>query len=280
MTRFQRSFASTVIALSLVLAAGVAALHLTAQSPLAAQGMGGMDMGGDGFTEQQAIDLAAAHQAFVYGLENYPGWTAAAYDTRNAYGIWRVQFWDAEGSSLGWADVRSTNQRVYAWESYAGVNDAQRSAAEPVLREFLAGSDEILDLMDDPAQYDIYVDYDPNNRWWGVYIARGSDSMYVIVAFDDNFAFTNPRLLRIYFEIQSYDEWFAANEDLATSKAFELVEISEAVAGVEGWETRVERVEDAPNQWTVYFMLGDAVLAQATVDLDSNTILSYQVGEM
>jgi hypothetical protein len=46
-------------------------------------------------TTDDAINLAATHSSFAKGLEDRPGWSAVAYDTKNYYGIWRVQFYDA-----------------------------------------------------------------------------------------------------------------------------------------------------------------------------------------
>jgi hypothetical protein len=229
------------------------------------------------YTEQDAIALAAESDAFAIGLEAHEGWTAAAYNTRNAYNIWRVQFWNANGEDLGWADVSPERGRVYSWESYTGASEGQKAQATPILQDFIAHEPQILELIDSPEQYDIYVDYDSWGGFWGVYIARGADSIYAVVDFEDDFEFTNPRLVRIYFEVMSYDEWVAANEDLATSKAFEQAEIAAAVNGVEGWESYVERVESAENLWKVSFMLGDQTLAQATVDLDASAIVEYQV---
>lgn len=230
------------------------------------------------YTEDDAITVAAEHPAFATGLDGHPGWTAAAYDTGNAYGIWRVQFWDANGDDLGWADVSPAKASVYSWESYVGASDALNSEAEPILRDFIANHPDILSLMQDPAQYDLYIDYDSSGGFWGVYIARGADSVYAVVDFEDDFAFTSPKLSRLYFEVMGYEEWFAANEDLATSKAFEQPEIAAAVNGVEGWEAHVERGED--NLWTVYFMQGDQALAQVTVNLEMDAIVEYNIAGM
>ncbi|MBI5961137.1 MAG: hypothetical protein HY866_20540, partial [Chloroflexi bacterium] len=71
-----------------------------------------------GYTPQEAIDLAAAHAAFVDGLAARPGWTAAAYDSKNSYGIWHVQFWDTDGEDLGWADLSLERSKVYSWDVY------------------------------------------------------------------------------------------------------------------------------------------------------------------
>ncbi|HEX2619782.1 MAG TPA: hypothetical protein VHL11_06535 [Phototrophicaceae bacterium] len=224
--------------------------------------------------EDAAIVLAAGHTAFASGLSAHPGWTAAAYNTKNTYGIWRVQFWDVNGEDLGWADVNPVKARVYSWESHVGVTDAQKIAAEPALRSVVATAPEVLELMENPSQYEMYVDYNSWAKAWGVYIANGADSLYVLVQFDDDTALTNPKVLGIYFELMSYDEWFSSNKDLATATAFDQPEIAAAVRDVAGWQSEVERSGDL---WTVYFKAEDQVLAQATVNLDSGKVVDFKV---
>ena len=74
---------------------------------------------------QDAINLAAAHSSFANGLADRPGWTAVAYDTKNLYGIWRVQFYDAEGNDLGWSDISLEKQKVYAWETNFDITESE-----------------------------------------------------------------------------------------------------------------------------------------------------------
>ncbi len=225
-------------------------------------------------TEASAIAIAAASEGFAGGLEAHPGWTAAAYDTRNAYGIWRVQFWDAAGEDLGWADVNPVKGKVYSYESHVGVTDAQRAATEPVLREYIASAPEITELMENPGQYEMYIDRDNWSGYWGVYIARPSAALYVVVDFADEATLRDPYVVRLYFEVMSYDEWFSSTEQLAVAKAFEQPEIAAAINGVEGWEATSEREGDL---WTIYFMQGDQELARAVIDMANETILSFSI---
>lgn len=231
------------------------------------------------FTEQDAVDLAAGHPAFAEGLDANPGWTAAAYDTENDYGIWHVQFWDGSGEDLGWADVSPARERVYTWETHFGATDTQRSAAETILIDFVAGLPEVNDLIDDPAQYNMYVDYNGWAQAWGVYLDRGEDSLYILVRFAGIVpsSLDNPQLVSISFpEIMSYEDWRESKQALAIATAFQNPDISAALQDVDNWTTSAEKQDE--NVWMVTFMGNDSTLAQVTVDLTTETIVDYSIG--
>ncbi|MEP7291610.1 MAG: hypothetical protein ABI835_07485 [Chloroflexota bacterium] len=232
------------------------------------------------FREQDAIDLAEQSEIFVAGLEQNPGWSAAAYDTHNAYGIWRVQFWDANGEELAWADVSPERGLVYSWEAYFGATDAQENAAEPVLRDFIANEPQFIDLLEDPSQYDMYVDYDSYNRYWGVYIDVGADSIWTAIQFEGKTpaSLDNPQVLGLYFSnVLSYDEWKESNEATAIATAFQNADVANALNGIDNWTTSVERRDDG--LWTVYFIDGESVVAQVQVDIAADQVVDYNVGE-
>lgn len=232
------------------------------------------------FTEQDAIDLAATSELFVAGLEQNPDWSAAAYDTHNAYGIWRVQFWYANGEELGWADVSPERGKVYSWEVYFGATDAQQNAAEPVLRDFIATEPRFVDLLEDPSQYDMYIDYDGYNRYWGVYIDVGADSLWTAIQFAGKApdALDDPQVLGLYFSgVLSYAEWQESNEATAIATAFQNADVADALASVDKWTTSVELNDDG--MWTVYFLDGETVLVTVEVDIAADQVIDFTIGE-
>ncbi len=231
------------------------------------------------FTEQDAIDLAVAFPSFHDGLDMYPGWKAAAYDSGNAYGIWRVQFWAADGEDLGWANVSPARKRVYNWESHFGATDAQKAAAEPILKGFVLGLPELSDLVDSPEQYPMYIDYSGWQKAWSVYLDRGDDSVVVMVQFDGKLPTTldNPHLLDIEFpQVMGYDDWQKSKQALAIAAAFKDADIAKALSGVDGWTTSVDRQDDG--LWSVTFLSDDQTLAEVTVDLDKNEVVEHHIG--
>ena len=231
------------------------------------------------FTDQDAIKLAQNSPIFHDVLEGYPGWAAAAYDTQNTYGIWHVQFTAADGDDLGWADVSPAHQKVYSWESHIGATDTQRTAAEPILRDFVNTLPAVTELIDNPSQYNMWVDYNGWAQAWSVYIDRGSDSLSVLVQFDGKLptSLENPHFLGISFpQVLSYSDWAESKKALAVATAFKNPQIADALSAVDNWTTATEKQDDT--HWVVSFKQGDTVLAQVTVDLATNQVVASQVG--
>jgi hypothetical protein len=234
----------------------------------------------DSFTSQDVIAIVAAHPAFATGLDNSGDWSARAYNTRNRYGIWRVEFKNAAGDDLGWATVDPAKERLYSYEAYFGATDAQRLAAEPILREFISTQPELLALLEDPSIYDMYVDYDGYNDWWGVYIDIGADSLYVVIRFADHNpdSLENPQLVTIYFEnVLSYDEWYTASSQAAIAIAFQQSEIAAALRGSDDWTTTTS-TEDS-RTWQVVFLLNDTPAAEAIVNLEDKTVVEFSLAD-
>lgn len=232
------------------------------------------------FTEQDAINTAAESEEFKDGLANTPGWTAAAYDTGNRFGIWRVQFWNASGDELGWADVSPARGKVYSWEAYFGATDAQVQMAQDPVRDFLTTHPTVLELVEDPTQHELYIEYDSYNRWWGAYMDMGLDSLYLVVRFGQGSpdVFEDPQLVRLYFSnVMSYAEWQEATRAQAVATGFQQPEIAAVLADVESWTTRAERSDDGDGVWTVYFMDGETVLAWVKVDMSTQTVVEFSI---
>jgi hypothetical protein len=228
--------------------------------------------------EQSAIATATNHPVFAVGLANYEGWTAAAYDSNNIYGIWRVQFWDADGKELAWADVNPIRGRVYSYEAYFRASEAQIAAAEPVLREYITTNPDILALIEDPGQYDFNIVYDPRSKWWRVTIYMSENSLYIIVKFDGITpnSFENPQIIGIYFpNVMPYADWQEASQAEAIALAFQNSEISAALSSAGEWTTQTERL--AGTLWRVAFVQGDTLLAEVTVDLEADAIVEYRI---
>lgn len=229
------------------------------------------------FTEQQVIDMVTTDSDIGPSLEGMGDWRAAAYNTRNAYGIWHVQFWDSEGEDRGWVEIQPENEIIYASDTHFPMSEARHNQAEPILREFVAQSDEVRALMPRPQDYDMYIDYNSWEDAWGVYIDDSADSLYVVVSFADD-EFSDPQVQDIHFyEVLSFDDWLAAMQAEVSAVAFEQVEIAQAVRDVENWHTQVERL-DAGDTWVIEFMADGGVLARATVDTLRGEVLDYTIG--
>ncbi|MDX2163031.1 MAG: hypothetical protein SF162_17070 [bacterium] len=238
--------------------------------------MGVVPAFGQEASEAAAIETAAAHPPFAAWLPYMEGWYAAAYDTENAYGIWMVQFWDGEGSEIGWVMVNPVTGRIFNQQTGFYVTDDLYAGAEAVIGPFLAAEPSLLELMEDPSQYPFYLDYNNDLEGWGVYLDRGADSIYLVVDFDDDTAFTNPRLVHMWFsEVATYAEWVEANASKAAAAAFTNAELAAAVRSHQGWTSTAEPVEG--DAWQVRFYQVDQLLAVATVDVTAYTVIDYQI---
>jgi hypothetical protein len=235
------------------------------------------------FSASDAIAVAAAHEIFADVLANRPGWTAAAFNTRNPYGIWRVQFWDAAGDDLGSADVSPARAEIYNWEGHYAATEMEISLAIDQIRDFLLSEDRVVDLLGEEAlaEADFYAEYDAWGRFWGAYIDLGGvNSVYVLVRFRGGLRdFEDPQLLGLYFnELPTYDEWYAASEAQAVSLAYGETAIADALREVEGWTASAELADpESGAVWAVTFTNGDTPLALATVDLVTGAILDFAV---
>lgn len=246
----------------------VIVLLLTAILPLSAQD----------FTEQDVIELVAAQPPFSYGLETVPGWTAAAYDTQNAYGIWHVQFWDSDGEDVGWANIQPDRNRLYEYEEHFDSTEAQANTADPIVREFVQTHPDIIDLLGDPTAYNdkTWIGYNGWAKAWGVWIERGDNSLYVMVQFDGLTpdSLDNPSILRIEFpRVMTYDEWQAGISSEVTALAFAQPDVAAALRGITGWQSQVEHQDDG--LWRVTFMQDETEVVSAVVNRDERVIVEW-----
>lgn len=233
----------------------------------------------DGWTEEDVIGIVVEQYPFNTGLENVPNWSAAAYDTGSRYGIWRVQFWNESGEEVGWADVNPDIGKIYVWEAYFGATESQKQAAYPILREVIDSDPTVLELLESPEQFELYVDFQWDGTW-GVYLANGLDSLWIVVDTDNRQpdSLENPRVKQIYFaELMSYSEWYEAAKAQAITLAYQQEEVAAAVRGVSDWRADAEKI--APSMWRVVFMQADNVLAEATVNLDDASVSAAQDDE-
>jgi hypothetical protein len=227
---------------------------------------------------QDAINLAASHPAFVKGLADRPGWSANAYDSESRYGIWRVEFYDADGNGLGWADVNVEQQRLYAWDAAFDVIESQYAEAEQILIDFLRNdetSQKLIGSVDDV--YGWWVGYDSWREVWMVHLDRGADSLDLTLRSRSSQpkSFESLYLEKVYVaNIMSYDDWHNANGSEVVALAFENPDVAAAVRGMD-WTTSTERLEG--DAWKVRFLSGEEVIVEADVNVADGSIANINV---
>jgi hypothetical protein len=229
-------------------------------------------------TPQDAINLAAAHSSFANGLADRPGWTAVAYDTKNLYGIWRVQFYDAEGNDLGWSDISLEKQKVYAWETNFDITESEYAQAEEALLNFAKQDPTVLEMIGNiDERNNMWVGYDGWRETWIMFIDRWPNSVELNIRSRSATprSLDNLYLAKAYAQdIMSYDDWQSASSSQAVEIAFSTPEIAAAVRGKD-WTTSIERLEG--NAWKVRFISGDAQLAEADVNMDGGSVMRFNL---
>ncbi len=228
-------------------------------------------------TADQVIAIVATSYPYSVALEAHPEWRIEAFNTRNRYGIWRVQFWDASGEEIGYADVSPERGAVMYYEGLFYATEAERQAGYDAVHAFLSTNPE-LEALDVPLEeLDTWIDYDPWNRAWNAWIEDGYDSLYAVVRFGDGMPWTlnDPELVNIAFpNVLSYDEWYEENENQAILLAFQQNEIAAALRDQSGWVALAVPAEgELQSVWNVEFLSGDQVVATAVVDLANQQVI-------
>jgi len=231
----------------------------------------------EAYTEDDAIALAASHPIFAQGLALREGWTAAAYDTGNRYGIWHVTFWDADGEELGWADVSPSAGVVYSWEGYFDLADSQYDEVQAPIRAALATDARIVALIGDIEDYDIYVDYQGWDESWGVWIEDGPDSLWVelVSTNGEPMSVESLAVSQIYFPyVLSYEDWNSGIASQAIAIAFASADVADALRDAT-W--RAEASDNEDGTWQVYFWMENGAYVEATVDITTGSLIRVSV---
>lgn len=228
------------------------------------------------FNELIAVEIAANSYPFALGLENYPGYTAAAYDPGTRYQQWRVTFWDADGEALGWANVSESTREVTFYDAHFYPSSAQEQDAYEVVPAFLNTTPEIQSTIGSVDDYDYWIGYDAWLFAWTIWINDGIDSLYGIIKFGENgmpWEFDDPQLIALVpGSVMEYEEWYESNENQAIALAYQLPEISSVLRGVNDWFGRAWPEPGTSNQfWRVEFATEDSLLATAIVDIEART---------
>lgn len=232
-------------------------------------------------TEDQVLAIVAASYPYSVALSEHPEWRVEAFNTRNRYGIWRVQFWDAGGEAIGYADVSPERGEVLYYEGLFYATEAQRQAGYDAVRAFLNGNPQLEALGVHLEDYDTWIDYDPWNLAWNTWIEDGYDSLYAIVQFGDGLPWTldDPELINIAFpNVLSYDEWYDENENQAILLAFQQADIAAVLRDQSEWNASATPTEgDFQSVWLVEFFSGEQLVASAIVDLTSQQVTETSI---
>lgn len=229
----------------------------------------------------EVIALVMTEPSIASGLAELPFYETLAYDSRNAYGIWQVEFRDGEGNTIAWAQVQPSTGKIFAWEAYFAANDDQYEAILPVYQEFVANHPDVRALIRGIDKDEIYPWWDGDAEAWVSWIGDAGDAIMVAVQFEGGAqdSVENPVLTQLWFpNLPSYDEWWTASASEAVAIAFQESEIAAALRG-QSWTTETELNEGSTNVWSVSFIAAGETLVTAAVDLASGEILDFRASD-
>lgn len=223
---------------------------------------------------QRAILVAARHPVFATGLAQYPGWTASGYDAQDRYGLWRVDFAAANGESLGWAQVRLAEERVYAWEANFGLEGEAYAEAEEALLDFLRQDPGFRAFGGDPGDHEwSWLGYDAWRDTWVIHLERGPDSLVVTLRSERAWTRSLEELRIVQIEVPAVvavEDWRSMRGADAITLAFSDPRVAAAVRGLDGWTTEVEALDRS--LWRVRFVWEGGTVAEADVDLSARAV--------
>ncbi len=221
---------------------------------------------------------SSEHPALKPLLALHDGWSADAYDTRNSYGIWRVQFYFPGGEELGWADVNPEMEKVYAWEAFYELTGKLQRQTQRALYRFVRRSPEVRALVGDPAPLEKWFWYDSWREGWFVHLKNGSDAVDVSIRsrVKGSLKLTDLFIEKIYFpNTPKLGEYRAAQRSSAVALAFANSEIAAALREKPGWTSSGTRLDG--EVWHVSFARAEREIASAVVDLDAQRVEQVSV---
>lgn len=235
--------------------------------------------------DQAAIDdvvaLVMTVPEIANGLAGLPFYDTLAYNSRNTYGIWQVEFEDGDGETVAWAQVQPATGKIFIWETYFAANDAQYDAILPAYRDFVANHPDVRALIRGIKKDDISPWWDSNAAAWISWIGDAGDAIMVAVQFDGGAqdSTENPVLTKLWFpNLPSFDEWRVASSSEAIAIAFQNVDIAAGLRG-KSWTTETEQIEGSADVWAVQFMADGETAVTAEVDVVRRELLTYEVSD-
>jgi hypothetical protein len=221
---------------------------------------------------QLAITLASASPEFVDFLAQYPDWEGWAEQEDGDW--WYVEFWSEESDEwLGNATVNIETGEIR--DSFVPRPLAADEFAEwqPRVQQYALDDPEVLALLGDPEEWDVWADYDRFVAQWYVDFTHGLDHYTAIVRIETTDAGKQELVLDDLFDVNELEaeQRDRANRDAAVALAYEAEGVDTALDGYDDWTTYVEPMEE--NVYSVEFVAGGQELFHAVVNLADGTIL-------
>lgn len=217
------------------------------------------------------IAFVADTEDFASWLETYDEWYGSAWGP-DENGIWYVEFHaEADDEWLGYANVDENTDEIVDSFIPRPLSAEDFQAQQPRVQALVLDDPEILALVGDPINWEIYTEFDRWEQHWGVYLSRGLEAYLIAVEFTDgdegDFTIQG---IHPANELDAEEELQNAR-DRAVALAWQADGVGEAVDGYDDWDAFIEH--QGRTRWSVMFVAGDAELFYALVDIGADEVL-------
>ena len=228
-------------------------------------------------TEQEAIDIASHHPPIRAMLDLAPNWSASAWVEDEEEHIWGVEFWmdQAQTDWMGWAAVDLDSSEVLEYEIIALLPPEEEARQRTAVNDLVLVDAEVLALLGNPAEWDVYTEYNPWEGFWYVYFGKGLEEWAVEVQYEDADHITIQRI----FDPSAFtaDEAQRVARNQAIDLAYEADGLWEALQDYDDWKAYAAQIEGS--QWAVSFASGNQELFYALVDIEAWEILETDASQ-
>lgn len=220
-------------------------------------------------SEEKAIALVMADPRVIDYLENFPGWTAEAYQDEGD--IWSVDVFDATGEWQGYAQVNIATGEILELDASPPPSPEEIQAGQTAVQSMVLADAEVLALLGDPERWEYSIEYDRFDDVWDMYFERGLDAWDVSVYQEDGKFYIDEIVDANKMEEAQARQWA---KDQAIELAYGVEGVWDKLDGIDNWYTYVEN--QGGSVWSVSFTDDDKVLFFARVDVDKQKVLESE----
>ncbi len=220
---------------------------------------------------QQAIDIAAAQPDIAAALAYFPHWSATAEEDDPDANTWYVTFYEDQSQDewLGDALVDLDAGSVLEFTIPYFLTDEEEAQQRAEVEALVLADDQVLELLGNPDDWDMYSEYDPYERTWYVSFEHGLDGWYVAVTKDEQ----DHWLIGPIEDAYAFDEEAQQRND--RDKAIELAAESDALwqalDGVDDWTALASPLTGS--RWSVSIAAGGSEIYFLQVDIEAWEII-------
>lgn len=217
----------------------------------------------------QVIAVAAASEEFVEALANYETYDTWAEPLEEDPNTWFVEFYvESEDIFIGEALVDTTTWEIVESFVVEVLSEAELQAGEALVLNAIMSDSEVMAVVKDPSEWQIFVQYEGFDNMWSVVFINGLNEWEALVG-----VFEGEAYIESFTQLEAMDAYEEMEDERgrAVMLAFEAEGVDAALEGIDNWGTFAQ--PQADGTWSVLFVTFDRALFFVMVDLANETIL-------